>query len=187
MKNIKLYKSVERLGELLKVGARQAGSEHGLQPVQLEVLHYLSSCNKYSDTPMAVTEYLGQTKGTVSQTIKLLEKKGLVEKIADLHDKRISHIAVTTQGSEFLQQNIPTDMFVNACNSLTEEQQEKITDALQTLLLSVIKSNDMKSFGVCNSCIYNHKNQDGSFYCNLVKTPLSNYDTLLICKEHITP
>jgi DNA-binding MarR family transcriptional regulator len=60
---------------VLKVRGCQAGAAHGLQPVQLEVLNYLSSCNRYSDTPMAVTEYLGQTKGTVSQTIKTLEKK----------------------------------------------------------------------------------------------------------------
>ena len=68
-----IFYTVERLSELLKVDSRQAGVEQGLQPVQVEVLHYLSICNKYSDTPMAVTEYLGLTKGTVSQTLKVLE------------------------------------------------------------------------------------------------------------------
>ena len=61
-----IYDYVERLSELLRVDARRAGAAHGLLPVQLEALHYLSICNCYSDTPMAVTEYLGQTKGTVS-------------------------------------------------------------------------------------------------------------------------
>ena len=81
-----IYDYVERLSELLKIDSRQAGAEHGIQPVQLEVLHYLSICNRYSDTPMAVTEYLGQTKGTVSQTLKVLEKKSLLTKRFDKGD-----------------------------------------------------------------------------------------------------
>ena len=66
---------LERLAGLLRSESRKLLSEYGLQPVQFEALHYLSNCNRYSDTPMAVTEYLGQTKGSVSQTLKVLEKK----------------------------------------------------------------------------------------------------------------
>ncbi|NQZ82394.1 MAG: winged helix-turn-helix transcriptional regulator [Colwellia sp.] len=184
MKTNQIYKLVERLGELLKVDARQTGAEHGLLPVQLEVLHYLSSCNKYSDTPMAVTEYLGQTKGTVSQTIKTLEKKELVIKIADDHDKRISHIDVTPSGHKLLSQSIPTAMFARTCSNLSQPQQQEINAALQQLLVTFIKSNKMKSFGICQTCKYNHKNEDGSFYCNLVNAPLTDSEILLICREH---
>ncbi|MFT5757432.1 MAG: DNA-binding MarR family transcriptional regulator [Alteromonadaceae bacterium] len=184
MKTNRIYNSVERLAELLKVGSRQAGAAHGLQPVQLEVLNYLSSCNKYSDTPMAVTEYLGQTKGTVSQTIKTLEKKELVKKITDEKDKRISHVVVTQLGSEILKEHLPTHMFVNACSTLSDPEQEQILSALTHLLTSVIKSNNMKTFGACYSCRYNIKHDDGSYYCDLVKEPLRDTDVLLICREH---
>ena len=46
--------------------------------------------SKSSIIPKAVTEYLGQTKGTVSQTLNVLEKKGLLTKItkADLKTKK---------------------------------------------------------------------------------------------------
>ncbi len=71
---------LERLASLLRSENRQMLVEFGLQPVQFEVLQYLSICNRYSDTPMAVTEFFGQTKGTVSQTLKVLEKKNLLEK-----------------------------------------------------------------------------------------------------------
>jgi len=184
MKTNHIYNSVERLAELLKVGARQAGAAHGLQPVQLEVLNYLSACNKYSDTPMAVTEYLGQTKGTVSQTIKTLEKKELVIKTADENDKRISHIAVTPLGREILNEHLPTEMFVNACSTLSNPAQEQVLSALTSLLTSVIKSNNMKTFGTCYSCRHNHKHDDESYFCNLLKEPLRDSDVLLICREH---
>ena len=184
MKLHNIYNAVERLGELQKVGARQAVTAVGLLPVQLEVLNYLSSCNKYSDTPMAVTEYLGQTKGTVSQTIKALEKKGMVEKVADKNDKRISHVLVTPLGSQVLADSLPTNMFVNTCATLSDDQQNNIEQALTQLLTAIIQSNDMKTFGACHTCRYNGRQDDGSYYCNLVKEPLGDDEILLICKEH---
>lgn len=184
MNETDIYNQLERLGELLKVGARQAGAEHGLQPVQLEVLHYLSACNRFSDTPMAVTEYLGQTKGTVSQTIKVLEKKELVSKVADSNDKRISHLQITVEGRRLISDLLPTNMFTGACKNLSDAQQKEISDSLRLLLMAVIQSGHMKSFGICSSCRYNLKNEDGSYFCDLVKAPLSDKDVQLICREH---
>ncbi len=80
MKKLINQQILERLASLLRSESRTMLLEHGLQPVQFEALQYIANCNRYSDTPMAVTEFLGQTKGTVSQTLKVLEKKGLIEK-----------------------------------------------------------------------------------------------------------
>ena len=130
MKSNLIYDYVERLSELLRVDSRQAGAEHGLQPVQLEALHYLSICNRYSDTPMAVTEYLGQTKGTVSQTLKVLERKGLLSKQRDKNDKRISHLKVSSKGKRLLNKTIPTTMFIKACEILSDKTQSEIVTSL---------------------------------------------------------
>ena len=179
-----IYDYVERLGELLRVDSRQAGAQHGLQPVQLEVLHYLSICNRYSDNPMAVTEYLGQTKGTVSQTLIVLEKKGLVSKQLDKNDKRITHMKVTSKGKRLLNKTIPTAMFVKACEVLSDEKQSEIVASLKQLLITLLQANNMKTFGVCRSCRYNSKTEDGGYFCNLVQQPLSAGDIQLICREH---
>lgn len=184
MKLLNLYKHAERLSELLKVGTRQAGAHLGLQPVQVEVLNYLVSCNKYSDTSMAVTEYLGQTKGTVSQTIKILEKKGLIEKKLDIKDKRISHLKVTPLGASFLDEHIPSSMFINACENLSSAQQQDILMSLKLLLESIAQANSMKSFGICRTCRYNNKNADNTYYCHLLKQTLMESETHLICREH---
>ena len=179
-----IYNYVERLSELLRIDSRKAGAAHGLQPVQLEVLHYLLICNRYSDTLMAVTEYLGQTKGTVSQTLKVLEKKGLLSKQVDSSDKRICHMKVSSKGKQLLDKTIPTTMFVNACEVLSDNKQSEITSSLKQLLITLLQANQMKTFGVCSSCRYNGKAEGGSYYCNLVEEPLEDDDIHLICREH---
>lgn len=184
MKSNLIYDYVERLSELLRIDSRKAGAAHGLQPVQLEVLHYLTICNQYSDTPMAVTEYLGQTKGTVSQTLKVLEKKELLSKQLDKNDKRIYHLKVTIKGKRLLNKTIPTTMFVNACEEISDKKQSEIEASLQQLVITLLQSNNMKTFGVCSSCRHNSKTEDDGYFCNLVQQPLTDNEIHLICREH---
>lgn len=73
-------KYIERISSLMRITFRQELAREGFQLVHLETLSYLSSCNKYSNSPQHVAEYLGLTKGTVSQSISLLESVGLVKK-----------------------------------------------------------------------------------------------------------
>ncbi len=184
MKTDLIYDYVERLSNLLRNEVRREGVEYGLQPVQLEALYYLSICNRYSDTPMGVTEYLGQTKGTVSQTLKVLEKKGFLTKHSDKNDKRIIHLKISSTGEQILKKSIPPTVFAHACDHLSTRSKAKIIAALKELLQAVQRSNGMKSFGVCHACRYNHKNEDGDYFCKLTQEALSQSDVQLICREY---
>jgi len=184
MKTKQIYGYIERLSNLLRNEMRREGADYALQPVQLEALHYLSMCNRYSDTPMGVTEYLGQTKGTVSQSLKVLEKKAFLTKHADKNDKRITHLKVSSAGEKLLKKSIPAPLFTHACEHLNEQSKAQIITGLKELLQAVQRSNGMKSFGVCRTCRYNQKNKDGSYFCGLTREPLSQSDVQLICREH---
>jgi len=184
MKTTLIYDYVERLSNLLRNEVRREGGEDDLQPVQLEALHYLSLCNRYSDTPMGVTEYLGQTKGTVSQTLKVLEKKGFLTKHADKNDRRITHLKVSNRGEQVLEKSIPPPLFTQACEHLSARSKTQIVTGLKELLQAVQRSNGMRSFGVCRTCRYNQNNGGGGYFCGLTKEPLSQSDVQLICREY---
>ncbi|MCP4409342.1 MAG: winged helix-turn-helix transcriptional regulator [Gammaproteobacteria bacterium] len=179
-----IHKHIERLANLLRTQSRQLLADYGLQPIQLEVLRYLSVCNRYSDTVKGVTEYLGQTKGTVSQSIKVLERKGLVTKHVDSTDKRIVHLKITNNARSLLNKTVPAPLFRNADKQLKRQSANQILNALISLLRTVQKANDLKSFGVCHTCRYNQKTADGNYLCGLTKEVLSSEDIQLICKEH---
>ncbi|MEI2422048.1 helix-turn-helix domain-containing protein, partial [Arthrospira platensis SPKY2] len=81
---------LERLAALLHQSVRDDGARHGLLPIHVQVLGYLSRANRYSDLPIAISEYFGITRGTVSQTLGVLERKGLVRKRPDdRHGRRV--------------------------------------------------------------------------------------------------
>lgn len=178
-----LHATLERLCILLRAEARTHGVVHGLFPVQLEALHYLAQCNRYSDTVQAVTEFLGQTKGTVSQTIKALETRGLVGKQPDAIDRRRVHIRPTRLGQALLAEVVPPPSLASALKGLPARQAERLTAALQDLLRSVQDHNGLRSFGVCRTCRFNQPLPDG-MRCGLTGETLSDADAELICREH---
>ncbi len=107
MQELTTLKLIERISTLLRAEQRKKYSALGLQPVHVQTLDYLANCNRFSDTPAAVTDYMGLTKGTVSQTLQVLERKGYLEKIQDLIDKRIVHLKILPWGQQLLKSITP--------------------------------------------------------------------------------
>ena len=90
---------LERLSAVHRNLMRRFANEEGLQLVHVEIMQYLSVSNRYSDTTQAISEYLGQTKGSISQSLGLLEDQGFVKRTQDKIDKRIFHLSLTAKGS----------------------------------------------------------------------------------------
>ena len=174
---------IERIANLFRNELRKTGAEYGLQPVQIEALHYLSVCNRYSDTPMGVTEYLGQTKGTVSQSLNVLARKGFLVKKPDGSDKRVTRLRVSPKGRKLLARAIPAAQLTAACSHIDRDSQAAISAALLQLLRALQRANAMQSFGVCHTCRY-HQVVAGGYRCGLTQEPLQAAETQLICREH---
>lgn len=186
-----LYDRLERLLTLMKSGLKQPDDSVGpLQPVHWQVLSYLARCNRFSDTTLAVVDYLGLTKGTVSQSLKLLEAKGLIGKTPDADDKRVSHLSLTDTGRDLLHSHLPPAIFAEGLETLTDGEQAQLSALLNKLLLGVQKGSGQKSFGQCASCKYNQPDPEGQanqFFCGLTQLPLSFAEVQLICREHQSP
>ena len=176
----------ERLNNLLRMEVRSFGLKYGLQPIQIEALTYLTRCNRYSDTPQAVTEYLGLTKGTVSQSLKVLEQKGLLRKQQDTEDKRITHLAVTAKGRKLIEQAFPAKSLDAALAKTSSLQGQKLEETLRSLLHEMQQQHGRKTFAACHTCRFNEHHEKG-YVCGLTKEALSGRDIQLICREHEYP
>lgn len=177
-----LYSIIERLSNLLRSESRSQGQDLGLQPVQHEALHYISRCNRYSDTPQGVTEYLGLTKGTVSQTLKVLESRGLIEKRKDNTDKRITHLKLTPEGNSYLTSTTPPEDFLKAAELLGPARSATLNELLCELLKKYQTLQGREGFGICKQCRFNQR-REGEFYCGLTQEALGKEDIELLCRE----
>ena len=183
MNSSNLYPLIERIGNLLRTEIRTASNDLGLQPVHLQVLDYLSRCNRYSDTPIAVADYLGTTKGTMSQTLNVLKKKGYISKLADTDDKRVQHLKISQAGRDILATFIPPAAYQDAIDRISELDCNQMVTLLTRTLRELQIANACKTFGVCKSCHF-FRSDGMQYQCGLTHEPLSDTDSEKICREH---
>ncbi|MCA9726939.1 MAG: MarR family winged helix-turn-helix transcriptional regulator [Candidatus Eisenbacteria bacterium] len=181
MDNARTSDLLERLGALIRAERRRLAAAHDLKLVQLDALAYLARANRYSDSPAAVTDWLGSTKGTVSQTVGVLERKGLVEKRDDPDDRRRVHLQLTKAGRRVLKDTDPAPLLTEAIARIGGDG--GLAERLMILLRELQRRSGARSFGICNTCRFFGR-EDDRFRCGLTGERLSVDDSELICREH---
>jgi DNA-binding MarR family transcriptional regulator len=154
----------------------------GLNPAQWEALRFLSRANRYSRKPSALADYLGTTKGTISQTVKALEEKGLIVRQVEAKDRRIVRLELSEAGREMLASD-PLVALSEAASGAPEEV-AAATRILSSYVRSLQGQCGMKSFGVCKQCGHFSSDvcdDDVTPRCGLTGEPLSDTEVKKIC------
>lgn len=176
----RLHELIQRLANVLRAEERLIGKTHGLQPVQLQVLAYLAEANRYSNSPSAAAEYFGLSKGSMSQTLGVLQDKALIEVEHDASDGRRSHLELTRLGRE-IAARLPVAALREAC--APPAAFAGLADGLEQLLRVVQRQRGGRSFGVCKTCRHFGVVGTGAM-CKLTGEPLVREQTEKICREH---
>jgi len=169
------------LDRLARVGASEEWAG-GLNPTQAAALDYLSRANRFSRSPTQVSDYLSATRGTVSQTLKALARKGLIVERRSAADKRSISYDVTTAGPAALTQQ---DTLDTTLTSLSDREAKLFADALHKILKDVLDRRGGRQFGLCKTCKH-HGRKGKSAHCLLLDTPLKPAEASQICYEHAT-
>lgn len=178
--------------EILDRISRIAASEDwtgDINPTQRAALSYLARANRFSRSPSQVADYLEATRGTVSQTLKALARKNLIEEQRSEQDKRSISYVVTDEGHTALNFTTAIDQ---AVGHLTQGQADDLALALTHLMSDVLQARGGRSFGACRTCRHHRANPSGQTnpsgaYCALLQEALYPAETEQICHEHAVP
>lgn len=176
--------SLERLSRLMR--ASEFGD--GLNPAQWEALRFLSRANRFSNSPGALTRYLGATKGTISQTVKALERKKLIAKTERPGEKRSIVLVLTDVGRQVMAKD-PWAALAAASGELGGKTRRRMDKGLTELLVGEIARRQSPSFGNCLSCRFWREqgrgdDAQGPHSCMLFDAALSAAEATQICVAH---
>ncbi|MGE0237320.1 MAG: MarR family winged helix-turn-helix transcriptional regulator [Parvibaculaceae bacterium] len=176
--------ALERLSRLM----RAAEFGNGLNPAQWEALRFLARANRFSNSPGALTRYLGATKGTISQTVKALERKRLIEKSERPGEKRSVVLRLTHAGQEIMTKD-PWTALARTCDALGGKTRRRMDRGLADLLAQEITRRLDPSFGSCTTCRFwraDGRSDDarGPHLCMLFDEPLAATEAMQICIAH---
>jgi DNA-binding MarR family transcriptional regulator len=176
-----LLELVERLGNLMRAEARRAGADEQLQPVHVSALVYLANANRYSNTPQALGEYLGLTKGTISQSLLLLDRRGLIERYQDDLDRRVVRLRLSGTGEQFLYDAQPQLAWQHATRNISPNRIRNAVSALRETLTTFQADNEGRPFGACAGCRHFERLSARAYRCGLMGDRLSGPETRKIC------
>jgi DNA-binding MarR family transcriptional regulator len=169
---------LERLARLV----RSASHTQGLNAAQWEALRFLSRANSFSNSPGALAHYVSATKGTTSQTVLSLIKKGMITKSSRGADARSVVLDLTDKGNEILADD-PLLSLNAALADLSEKTSKRFAKGLSELLHSEATRQGEPSFGTCGSCHHAAKKDDAVFCAVLKITPQVD-DRQKLCVYH---
>lgn len=164
---------IHRLARLISVEDRIGD----LNPAQTRALEYLARANRFSRAPSHVAEYLDTTRGTVSQTLKALERKGLITAGANPEDRRSVSYDLTVDGSNRAARQ---SAVAAALDNLSPAARTALDEGLRGALDAVVALRGSRSFGICGLCQH-HESHPGGRRCLLLNEALAPPEAAQIC------
>jgi len=171
----------ELINRLARLDAASAW-DGDLNPTQRAVLVYLARANRFSKSPSHVAEYLGTTRGTISQSFKSLAKKGYVTERRSTQDKRVISFDLTPSGEAEARAG---GRLEQCLSSLDHPQKRALATALTGVLRAVLAQNHGRAFGMCQNCVHFESAENGG-YCRLLSEPLLAAEITQICHEQVS-
>ena len=181
----KIIASIERLTTIFKGNLQETAKQNNLTPLQSQLLLFIAGHRQTLCSVTHLAKEFSVTKATVSDSLRVLVKKELLEKITDSHDNRAFKLAVTKLGADIVKRfNTLTKDYENLFSSLTDSKKESISNALIELL-GLFQTQGKVPMRMCYSCQYYQPTRKG-FHCNLMKKDLEKSNIRIDCHDHKT-
>jgi DNA-binding MarR family transcriptional regulator len=180
----KIVVALERISEAFRVLLWNESKENALSPIQIQILIFLL----FHSDEMCKVSYLAQefnmTKATISDSVKLLLQKELIQKFDDPEDTRSYMIGLTSKGKHTAEKSANFAFAIEKpLSTLSNEQKEIILSGLLKLILELHKAGIITIQRMCFTCI-NYQHTNGQHYCKLLQAKLQNTELRIDCAEH---
>ncbi len=174
---------LERISEVFKVLLWEKAKLLGLSPIQIQILifinyHSLEFCNVSH-----LAKEFNVTKPTISDAVRVLVKKQLIEKVSASSDSRSYAIQLTETGKSTVAE---TENFAQPLKTQLEHiDPNALESTFETLSELIYRLNQIRILTVqrtCYACKFYSKTASGHF-CNLMGKPLQNTEIRIDCPE----
>ncbi len=179
----KIVFALERLSHVFRIHWWEQNKAFQLSPLQMQVLITLRF-QAHLDSVTHLAAYLQLTNATISDAVRVLAKKGYLEKQPDSEDGRRHHLSLTPSGEETAE---TLALFANQIQDYVAAlpHQGIFLESLLQLMKSLQENQFIPLQQMCTTC--RHLRTDASpaaYYCQLLDKPLTNHDLRIHCPEH---
>ncbi|MFQ6550334.1 MarR family winged helix-turn-helix transcriptional regulator [Aestuariibius sp. 2305UL40-4] len=176
----------DRIAEMLVHIGRAARSEDagsGLTAAQWTCLRFFARANGSTRTPSGFASFQATTRGTASQMVKSLERKGLIVGTRSDRDRRSVSFDLTDHGQTMLA-NDPLRDLIDVIDGLAATERDSFLKTLSRLASTLAMQRDLPAFGTCKDCTHFARSGDTA-YCACMAEELTVVDIPKLCASYI--
>lgn len=179
----KIVAGLERVANAFRVLLWTYAKDLGLSPIQIQLLIFVKYHPEEQCTVSALAKAFNLTKPTISDAVRVLHQKNLIEKAPSSTDKRGYSIFLTPTGVEVVDR---TEQFPEPVNAIVEkwssQEQVQFFTSLNQLIFQLNRAGVLSVQRTCFGCRFYEKNK-GSHYCKWLDQPLYDEDIRIDCPE----
>jgi len=132
-------RGLARLIEQVGKAAYNLGYTPGLNPAQWAALRYFDEATLERRTVTGFAQLQGTTKGTASQTVAALVRKGYLRRVSDKQDRRVHRLMITDEGQNLLRVD-PLQELSKALESLEQDERWALAVSMEKVLRQLIRA-----------------------------------------------
>jgi DNA-binding MarR family transcriptional regulator len=132
-------RGLARLIEQVGKACYNLGYTPGLNPAQWAALRYFHESTTDRRTVTGFANFQGTTKGTASQTVAALVRKGFLRRVADKNDRRVHRLVLTPEGEELIERD-PLKALAAAVEQLGEQERWALAVNMERVLRELIRA-----------------------------------------------
>jgi len=180
----KIVVGLERLSGVFKVLLWEHAKTIGISPIQIQLLIFIAYHKQELCNVSHLAKEFNITKPTVSDAIKVLDKKGFIVKDYSTSDNRSYSIFLSDKGKEIVAE---TENFADPIKKylidVDEADLENLYETISKLIYQLNQKGIISVQRSCFSCKFYNKSNNRD-YCNLLDRQLLNGDIRLDCPEY---
>ncbi|MCK6550793.1 MarR family winged helix-turn-helix transcriptional regulator [Myxococcota bacterium] len=182
----RIAEGLHKIGLAMKQQGWQQANEEGLSPTQGQILAAIASHRALTGSELS--QRLGVTLPTISDSVRVLVEKKLLTKSPDPRHPRASLLSTTPKGAKLgARARSWPEFMAEAVTDLTEEEQRAFFSGVVKMIRSLQDRALIPVSGMCVTCVHFRPNvRPGAtpHHCAFVDAPLGDAQLRLDCAEH---
>lgn len=182
--DLKIINGLERISEVFKTLLWEKAKVYGISPIQIQIILFVSNHKRELCNVSHLAKEFNLTKATISDAVRVLLKKELLEKDLSPIDNRRFNLLLSKQGEHLLATLSGYAEPVSAeLEKISTAEKETLFQAVTKLIYQLNQQGIIQIQRTCFNCRFYQGNKNTQHHCSLLKTDLTSQEIRLDCHE----
>jgi DNA-binding MarR family transcriptional regulator len=184
-----LLAGLARLGQAIRIEAWRNAGPHNLSPLQADIIAHLDAGGRPRRQGELV-QALASTPPTVSDAVKVMRGKGLVEGTRDPTDARVVLVRLTDEGQAEAQRlSIASVTLTDAIATLSGPDFASMLRSTTAIMRELQARHAIPISRMCLTCRFfepsaHQDDPDRPHHCHFVDAPFGDAELRVVCPDH---